>query len=58
MTIYEGRNRQIRRMTGIVGLNLLELKRVAIGTLQLGELKSGEYRHLTDEEVAALKSEV
>ncbi len=52
--LFEGRNRQIRRMCEAVGLKILRLTRVAIGTLTLGDLKEGAYRHLTDDEVSYL----
>ena len=42
--IVEGRNRQVRKMTAAVGLPCLRLIRVAIGPVQLGDLKSGEYK--------------
>lgn len=54
--LHEGRNRQIRRMCENVGLKVLRLRRVAVGKLQLGTLPPGKWRHLTDEEVAYLKS--
>ncbi|MBR7111496.1 MAG: rRNA pseudouridine synthase [Clostridia bacterium] len=52
--LFEGRNRQIRRMCEEVGLKILRLSRIAIGDLALGSLKEGTYRHLTEEEVAYL----
>lgn len=55
MTLYEGRNRQIRRMCEQVGLKVARLNRVAIGTLTLGELPIGKWRYLTPEEVSRLK---
>lgn len=55
LTIFEGRNRQIRRMCGAVRLELLELERVAIGNLRDAKLKLGKYRKLTDQEVNKLK---
>ncbi len=55
--LYEGRNRQIRRMCEHVGLSILRLTRVAIGTLKLGNLKEGTYRTLSPAEVAYLKGE-
>lgn len=54
--LHEGRNRQIRRMCEIAGLKVLRLRRVAVGQLQLGTLPPGKWRHLTDDEVAYLKS--
>ncbi len=54
--IREGRNRQIRRMCGKVGLTVLELKRIRIGNIQLGSIKPGDYRKLTQEEINSLKS--
>jgi pseudouridine synthase len=54
ITIHEGRNRQIRRMLEAVGHRTLRLKREGYGPLILGELKSGEWRYLTDSEVNAL----
>jgi pseudouridine synthase len=54
ITLYEGKNRQIRRMCGALGLNLLELKRIAIGPIELGSLRPGKSRPLKSEEVNAL----
>ena len=54
MTLYEGRNRQIRRMCEAVGLKVTRLCRVAIGELMLAPLPLGKWRYLTDEEVAYL----
>jgi 23S rRNA pseudouridine2605 synthase len=42
--LTEGKKRQVRRMFESVGCNVLELKRVAIGKLHLGELKEGEFK--------------
>jgi 23S rRNA pseudouridine2457 synthase len=50
LTIHEGRNRQVRRMTAAVGFPTLRLVRAAIGRVVLGDLKPGEYRELTVEE--------
>ena len=52
--LFEGRNRQIRRMCEAVGLTILRLTRIAIGTLTLGDLKEGTYRHLTEDEISYL----
>lgn len=57
IVLYEGRNRQIRRLCEEAGLETLRLKRVSIGQLSLGKLKPAEYRELTPNEVAALKRE-
>lgn len=52
--LYEGRNRQIRRMFSVLGYTVRKLKRIAIGAISLGSLKTGEWRHLTDQEVKQL----
>lgn len=44
ITITEGRNRQVRRMTAAVGLPTLRLIRVSVGPWELGALKPGEWR--------------
>ena len=54
MTLYEGRNRQIRRMCESVGLRVTQLRRVAIGELKLGALPLGKWRTLTADEVEYL----
>jgi len=54
--IREGKNRQIRRMVEALSANVKRLRRLSIGPLELGDLKSGAWRHLTPEEVAALKA--
>ena len=56
LTIHEGRNRQIRRMCEAVSLSVVRLKRVRYGNLELGVLKSGQFRTLTEAEVADLLS--
>ena len=56
ITIHEGRNRQIRRMLEAVGHRTLRLKREAYGPLKLGDLRPGEWRYLSEEEIAALFS--
>jgi len=43
VTICEGQNRQVRKMLANIGLDVIALKRVAIGNLTLGNLKSGEF---------------
>ena len=54
MELYEGRNRQIRRMCQAVGLRIERLARIRIGKLELGELPAGKWRYLTDDEVEYL----
>ena len=56
MRLYEGRNRQIRRMCEAVGLRVFRLCRVAIGELTLGSLPLGKWRELTPTEVAYLNT--
>lgn len=55
IAIFEGRNRQIRKMLETLGYNVDSLKRVKIGELSLGHLGIGEYRELTEDEVNYLK---
>lgn len=57
ITIHEGRNRQIRRMLEAVGHQTLRLKREAYGPLQLGSMRPGEWRYLTDGEIDALREQ-
>src|SRR5205085_8951664 len=54
LTIHEGRKRQVRRMLAAAGHPVLQLERVGIGPLMLGNLAAGQWRYLTDEEVEAL----
>lgn len=51
ITIFEGKNRQIRKMCIAVDLKVVALKRIRIGNLELGNLKSGKYRYLTSEDL-------
>ncbi len=55
MTLFEGRNRQIRKMCETQGLNIIRLCRVAIGELELGNLAPGKWRYLTKSQVEYLK---
>jgi 16S rRNA pseudouridine516 synthase len=59
VVIHEGKNRQIRRMFASRGHDVVSLKRIRIGPIRLDEsLSPGEYRELTEEELAALKEAV
>ncbi|MGB3491958.1 MAG: pseudouridine synthase [Elainellaceae cyanobacterium] len=53
LTLTEGRNRQVRRMTAAVGFPTLRLVRVAIAQLHLGDLKPGEWREVSHAEISA-----
>lgn len=57
ITIHEGRNRQIRRMAQTAGLTPTRLKRVAEGPLKLGDLKPGQWRKLTKDELEKMQNE-
>jgi len=52
--LAEGRNREVRRMFAVLGLEVTRLVRVRIGPIQLGELPAGKWRMLTDIEVKTL----
>jgi 23S rRNA pseudouridine2605 synthase len=54
LTIVEGRKRQVRRMCQAVGHRVLSLERLRFGPLELGTLKPGRYRRLSEREVAGL----
>ena len=54
ITIHEGKKRQVRMMFKAVGHPVIRLKRIRIGTLELGNLQSGAYRFLTAEEISEL----
>ncbi len=55
LTLTEGRNRQVRRMSAAVGLPTLRLVRVRIGSLESTGLQPGQWRDLTPQEVAGLR---
>lgn len=55
VTIHEGRNRQVRRMCSQAGMDVRKLLRISEGKLRLGNLKTGQWRHLTAEEIDLLK---
>jgi len=55
ITLDEGRNRHIRRVLEMHDLEVLRLVRVSIGSLPLGDLAKGQWRHLQSQEVRALQ---
>lgn len=56
ITLYEGRNRQIRKMCELINLEVLRLKRIAIGNVKLGMLKLGDWRELNEKELGSIKA--
>lgn len=56
ITLREGLNRQVRRMTAAVGHPTLRLVRVAIGPIVLGDLQPGHWRKLTNKEIEQIYS--
>lgn len=58
LTISLGRTRLVRRMLEAVGYEVIHLIRISYGSLQLGDLKIGAYRHLKNSEVHSMKKEV
>lgn len=54
--IYEGKNRQIRRMMEALGHPVITLKRISIGKIDLDNLQIGKWRYLTRKEVEYLRS--
>jgi 23S rRNA pseudouridine2457 synthase len=56
ITLREGLNRQVRRMTAAVGHPTLRLVRIAIGPVVLGELQPGQLREMTSHEIAQIYS--
>lgn len=55
MDLYEGRNRQIRKMCELCGLKILRLQRIAVGEIILGDLKPGKWKILSTGQVNYLK---
>jgi 23S rRNA pseudouridine2605 synthase/23S rRNA pseudouridine2604 synthase len=55
VTLKEGRNRQIRRMVRKVGNRVAGLQRVRVADIELGDLRPGKWRYLTEKEIAVLK---
>jgi pseudouridine synthase len=55
LTIHEGRKRQVRRMLAAIGHRVERLVRTKIGSIEIGDLPVGKWRHLTDAEVERLR---
>lgn len=55
ISLHEGKKRQVRKMCDFVGHPVIELKRIKLGFLTLGDLRPGEYRFLSDKEIERLK---
>lgn len=55
ITIHEGRNRQVRKMCSHIGHNVIDLKRVRMGSLCLENLEEGNWRYLTKTEIEKLE---
>ncbi|MEY8000008.1 pseudouridine synthase [Clostridium sp. Mt-5] len=54
--IHEGKNRQIRKMCAAIGCPVINLTRIAIGDIKLGNLKEGSWRYLTEKEIDYIRS--
>ncbi len=55
ISIHEGKNRQVRRMFEAIGFRVLKLKRIAVGSVILGNLPEGRWRHMTSYEIESLR---
>ena len=57
ITIYEGRNREVRKMFEAIKLKIYNLKRLSIGALHLGDLQMGKFRYLNKNEIKLVFTE-
>ena len=57
LELHEGRNREVRRMMKALGVKIRSLKRLALGPIELGRLRPGEWRDLSEKEIAALRGD-
>jgi 16S rRNA pseudouridine516 synthase len=58
ITIHEGRYHEVKKIFLSLNNKILSLKRISFGHLELGHLQEGEYRHLSDDEIATLRESV
>ena len=58
MILYEGRNRQIRKMCEKIGVNVVRLRRIAVGDIRMGGLESGKWKMLSRDQVKYLKQKL
>lgn len=58
IVLTQGLNRQIRRMCSYLGYEVQTLKRIRIMNVELGNLKKGEYRNFTSDEITTLKNSI
>ncbi len=58
IVLREGKNREVRRLLARIGHKVMKLTRIAVGPVRLGKLQPGQWRRLTDEELAALRRAV
>ena len=56
MTLYQGLNRQIRKMLEILGHNVISLKRISIGPIELQGLKKGQFKYLKPKQIQEVKN--
>ncbi|WP_032121624.1 pseudouridine synthase [Clostridium amazonitimonense] len=56
ITIHEGKNRQVRKMCSALGHDVIELKRISVGKIKLGDLEKGKWRQLNKEELDYINS--
>ena len=56
VTIHEGRNRQVRRMCAAAGMTVTRLVRIREGSVSLGDLPKGKWRHLSADEIKSLSN--
>ena len=58
IVLNEGKNRHIRKMCAAVNLDVISLKRISVGPVELKDLKPGKYRHLTEKELEFLRKSI